>query len=266
METLKIALLCAMLTLIPIGVQAQASAKEYKAFVKNADSKVVFVTGSNRGQGLGWVKYYLGTGDSVVATCRKPKEAAELVALSKKYAGKMLLEQLDVVDEESINGLGSRLAKHNVKIDLLVSNAGVTLLQDFGEWTYKGWEFNIGVNTIGAALVAQMVVPHMNDGGMVLQISSGAGIISTQKKSNDLDPYAVSKAGLNMLTKKLAARVKDRNIVVISMSPGGVLTDMNPNGKLSVEEAINIMSKTISTMNMDNTGMFYNNLGKVMPW
>lgn len=266
MKSLKIALLSSVLILTPLAIQAQASAKEYKSFVKNADSKVVFVTGSNRGQGLGWVKYYLGTGDSVVATCRKPKEAGELIALSKKYGGKMLLEQLDVVDEESINGLGARLAKHGVKIDLLVSNAGVTLLQDFGEWTYKGWEFNIGVNTIGAALVAQMVAPQLNDGGMVLQISSGAGIISTQKRSNDLDPYSVSKAGLNMLTKKLAARLKDRNIIVISMTPGGVLTDMNPNGKLSVEEAIDIMSKTISEMTMENTGMFYNNFGKEMPW
>ena len=69
-----------------------------------------------------------------------------------------------------------------------------------------------------------------------------------------------------MLTKKLAIRLADRQIIVVSISPGGVNTDMNPEGKLSVTEAIDIMAKTISKLTIENSGTFINNYGKVMPW
>lgn len=231
-----------------------------------SDEKTAIITGSNRGQGLGWVKYFLKEGYTVVATARKPEAATDLIELKKKYKKQLLIEKLDVTSENDHAALAARLKEENIKIDIAISNAGVTVHSDFGEWTSHAFEMNIKVNTIGSALFAQTISPYLVDGATLVHLSSGAGSITNQRKSSSLDPYSVSKAGLNMLTKKLAIRWADRNIIVISVTPGGVKTDMNPAGKLSVEEAVNIMAETFSTLTIENSGTFINNKGKVMAW
>lgn len=246
--------------------QAQATDSDYAAFVKNVDSYCAIVTGSNRGQGLGWAKHFLEEGSSVIATCRKPADASELNALVKKYGSKILIEQLDVTNEDHQRNLGEQLTKHGVKIDMAISNAGVTVIEEFGQWTKKGFEFNIGVNTIGCALFAQAISPSLKNGAKLIHLSSGAGTTGGQKRINSLDAYGVSKAGLNHLTKRLALKLADREIIVISVTPGGVLTDMNPAGKLSVEKAVSIMSATFDGLTIEDTGTFITNTGKPMSW
>ncbi|MGC6429510.1 MAG: SDR family NAD(P)-dependent oxidoreductase [Jejuia sp.] len=231
-----------------------------------ADNKTAIVTGSNRGMGLGWVKHFLNEGYTVIATARKPEKADDLIALKKQYKKQLLIQKLDVTSEEDMAALSAMLKKKNIKIDIAISNAGVTVLEDFGKWTSKGILMNFKVNTMGSALFAQAIGPYLNNGATLVNLSSGAGSITYQKKSNDLDAYRISKAGVNMLTRTLSARFEDRNIIVISITPGGVKTDMNPNGKLSVSEAIPIMYNTILNLTMENSGTFINNKGKLMAW
>jgi NADP-dependent 3-hydroxy acid dehydrogenase YdfG len=204
-------LFCLAFSVASPGSHAHESASAYDEFVKKAQSEIVIVTGSNRGLGLAWVKHYLAAGKSVIATCRKPAAAIELLELSEQYGAQLLIEQLDVTDEASISRLGSHLKQHQVSIDVGISNAGVTVTEQFGNWTRKGFEANISVNTIGAALFAQLIAPHLNDGAMLVQITSAVGSISRARRDNPLDAYAVSKAGLNMLTRRLAVKLKDRD-------------------------------------------------------
>lgn len=248
------------------GSLAQESTSAYDEFVKKARSEIVIVTGSNRGLGLAWVKHYLADGKSVIATCRKPAAAIELIELSEHYGARLLIEQLDVTDESSISRLGSKLKQHQVSIDVGISNAGVTVTEQFGNWTRKGFEANISVNTIGAALFAQLIAPHLNDGAMLVQITSAVGSISRARRDNPLDAYAVSKAGLNMLTRRLAVKLKDRDILVVSVTPGRVLTDMNPNGIISAEESVALMTGSLQRLTMEDSGTFINNEGKEMAW
>ena len=228
--------------------------------------KVAIITGSNRGMGLGWTKHFLNEGYTVIATARKPEKATDLIALKKQYKKKLRIEKLDVTSEEDMAALSETLKKKKIKIDIAISNAAVTMLEDFGSWTAKGFGLNYRVNTLGAALFAQAIAPYLKDGATLVQISSGAGSITYQKKSTDLDGYRVSKAGLNMLTKLLSIRLSDRKIIVVSVQPGLVLTQMNPNGKMSVEEAVGYMSKTISNLTFENTGTFINYKGKKFAW
>ncbi|WP_109832565.1 SDR family NAD(P)-dependent oxidoreductase [Reichenbachiella versicolor] len=231
-----------------------------------ADSKVAIITGSNRGQGLGWTKYYLEKGYTVIATARKPESADQLQALKKQYKKKLMIEKLDVTSLEDANTLSNTLTKKKIKIDIAISNAGVTVKENFGEWTEKSLIGNFKVNTMGAAFFAQMLDPHLKNGAKVIQLSSGAGCIACQKKSNEIDSYAISKAGLNMLTKKLSFIWADRQIIVVSMTPGGVKTDMNPTAKRTVEEAIPMMAATVEALTIEQTGTFINFKGKNMPW
>lgn len=235
-------------------------------FAIGAQAETLFVTGANRGLGLGWVQHFAAAGDSVIATCRKPTEAKELAELAAKYDGLVRVEQLDVVDEDSISALGKKLTEEGIKIDLAVNNAGVTDVEPFGAWTKASFEFNIGVNTIGPALVSQMLAPHLNNGAILVNITSGAGSTQWQNKPNDYDAYGVSKAGLNHLTKRLSVKLRDRNVIVVAIHPGGVITDMNPNGKLTAEESVDLMTKALAGLTREDSGSYINYKGQEMAW
>lgn len=245
------------------------SSSTYAGTAADEDSnkgKTAIITGSNRGMGLGWVEYFLSEGYTVVATARKPEKSTELNELKKKYKKQLYVEKLDVTSEEDHAALGEMLKKENIKIDIAISNAGVTVEEDFGSWTSKSWEMNYRVNTMGAAFFAQTLDPYLAKGSKLIQLSSGHGSIGAHGKPGNIDAYGVSKAGVNMLTSKLAKRWAEREIIVISITPGGVKTDMNPWGKLSVAEAIPIMYNTISTLTLEQSGTFITNKGKKMAW
>lgn len=261
LNNIKLFVLCYALI---FGLSAFDSSKKLKVEPIISNEKTAIITGSNRGMGLGWVKHFLKEGYTVVATARKPEKATDLIELKEQYKEHLIIQKLDVTSEEDMAALNAKLKADNIKIDIAISNAGVTVEEDFGNWTAKGLETNFRVNTMGAALFAQTIAPYLSNGAVLVQLSSGAGSITYQKKSSPLDAYRISKAGLNMLTRNLSARLEDRQIIVVSISPGGVLTDMNPNGKLSVSEAITIMSETISKLTMENSGTFINNNGEVM--
>ena len=92
------------------------------------------------------------------------------------------------------------------------------------------------------------------------------GSISRAKRDNPLDAYAVSKAGVHMLTRRLAVKLQDRGVVVVAFTPGRVLTDMNPNGIISVEESIGLMSGSLANMTLGHSGKAYFNDGRELPW
>ncbi len=235
-------------------------------FVKDVAGQTVIVTGSNRGIGLGWVKHYLNAGDSVIATCRTPEEATDLIALKEEYGNKLLVVQLELANEEDFKRLGDALAGHNVCIDIAINNAGSGSGKPFGEWDSESFAITFEVHTIGSALFAQMVTPLLKDGAKMALTSSGVGSITRANRQNEMDAYAIAKAGVNMLARRLSVRLADRNIVVVAVTPGSVLTGMNPNGTISVEESVGLMSSTLDKLTMEDSGGFFHNNGTVVPW
>ena len=235
-------------------------------FVENVAGQTVIITGSNRGIGLGWVKHYLNAGDSVIATCRTPEEATDLIALKEEYGNKLLIVQLELANEEDFKRLGDALAEHNVCVDIAINNAGSGSGKPFGEWDSESFAITFEVHTIGSALFAQMVTPLLNDGAKMVLTSSGVGSITRANRQNEMDAYAIAKAGVNMLARRLSVRLADRNIVVVAVTPGSVLTGMNPNGTISVEESVGLMSSTLDKLTIEDSGGFFHNNGTVVPW
>lgn len=232
----------------------------------DAGEKTAIITGANRGMGLGWVKHFLSEGYTVIATARKPDKATDLIELKKQFKQRLYVEKLDVTSEEDHAALGNMLKENNIKIHIAISNAGVTVEEDFGKWTSHSFLMNFKVNTMGAAFFAQTISPYLVEGARLVQLSSGHAAIGKHRKAGTIDAYGISKAGVNLLTKKLSLRWADRKIIVVSITPGGVKTDMNPWGKLSVAEAIPIMYETVSKLSIEHSGTFINNHGKVMEW
>ena len=235
-------------------------------FVKDIAGQTVIITGSNRGIGLGWVKHYLNAGDSVIATCRTPEEARDLIALKEEYGNKLLIVQLELANEEDFKRLGNALAEHNVCIDIAINNAGSGSGKPFGEWDSESFAITFQVHTIGSALFAQMVTPLLNDGAKMVLTTSGVGSITRANRQNEMDAYAIAKAGVNMLAKRMSVRLADRNIIVAALTPGSVLTGMNPNGTISVEESVGLMSSTLDKLTVEDSGSFFQNDGTVVPW
>ena len=235
-------------------------------FVKDVAGQTVIITGSNRGIGLGWVKHYLNAGDSVIATCRTPEEATDLIALKEEYGNKLLIVQLELANEEDFKRLGDALAEHNVCLDIAINNAGSGSGKPFGEWDSESFAITFEVHTIGSALFAQMVTPLLKDGAKMVLTSSGVGSITRANRQNEMDAYAIAKAGVNMLARRLSVRLADRNIVVVAVTPGAVLTGMNPNGTISVEESVGLMSSTLDKLTIEDSGGFFHNNGTVVPW
>ena len=111
-----------------------------------------------------------------------------------------------------------------------------------------------------------MVAPLLNDGAKLVLTSSGVGSIARANRQNEMDAYAIAKAGVNMLARRLSVRLADRNIVVVALTPGSVLTGMNPRGTISVEESVGLMTSTLDKLTMEDSGGFFQNNGTVVPW
>ena len=83
----------------------------------------VLVTGANRGIGLEFVKQYADSGWQVLACCRSPESASELMNMAADYQGRLHIIPLDVSNQESITRLAAQLKGE--KIDVFINNAGV---------------------------------------------------------------------------------------------------------------------------------------------
>ncbi|MFY0627581.1 MAG: SDR family oxidoreductase [Reichenbachiella sp.] len=239
-----------------------------KSIAQKAQSKKVIITGSNRGLGLGWTKYYLKAGYFVMATCRKPEKATDLIELVEKYGDQLQIEQLDVTSETSFDALSKKLKSEGQIFDIAISNAAVAVGEQFGEWTLENFEFILRVNIIGTALFDQMIKPFLIKGSKLIQVSSGMGSIQYNvNPKGPLDAYAISKAGVNMLTKRISARFEEEGIIVVAINPGWVKTEMGgKDAPETVEFSIQKMASTVENLTMENSGGFYNKDGEVLKW
>ena len=233
-----------------------------------SSSNNILITGTDRGIGLGLVRHYLDKGESVVATSRRPEPSGELADLAKTYADRIRLMSLDVVDEDSLVRFGDAIRGEGISFKTVISNAGVTVAEDFGRWTAKVFTTNFLVNTVGPALLIQAIEPSLKSGAKVVHISSGMGSIERNiNPENGLDAYAVSKCGLNILSRRLAEKFKPRGIIVLSLDPGWVRTDMGgPEAPTEVSEAVQNITSTIERAGVEDTGNFLSSAGSRIPW
>ncbi len=227
----------------------------------------VLVTGANRGIGLEFVRQYARSGYSVIATCRDPEKARQLSALLDGVADSSI-ESLDVSLDKSTQALIEALSERAVRIDLLISNAGILLNERFHKWSRDSFQKTLDTNVVGPAMLVKSLDPVLSQSAKVIQLSSRLGSLGYGGKGmSDGDSYAISKAALNMLTVKLASIYKSSKRIVVSMSPGWVATDMGGSGAtLTVEESVSKMIPTIDALTESDSGHFIDNEGNPLPW
>ena len=228
--------------------------------------KTVLITGANRGLGLGFTRHYLAAGCRVFSTARKPDQCAEFLELADTYGERFNPVELDVGSEASVSSLAARLGKED--LDLVINNAGHLADEGFGGWQAETFQAAISVNLVGPALVAQALVPLMKKGSMLINLSSGLASCGLNiNPETGLDAYAASKAALNMLTRRLAAKTETRDIIVVAFDPGWVKTRMGgAEAELTVEQSISDLTTSIGRLTRGQSGSFLSREGEPLPW
>ncbi|MDW7773869.1 MAG: SDR family oxidoreductase [Desulfobulbaceae bacterium] len=227
----------------------------------------VLITGSNRGIGLEFVRQFADEDWRVYATCRRPAEAEEL----RKIAGKkerVTLHRLDVTSREDIKAMSWELG--NKPLDILLNNAGIYLEKDdvqVGGMRYDDWMRTFEVNTLGAVRVTEGLIKNIAAGRrrLVVVLSSHMGSIADIESPGSYY-YRSSKAALNAAMEGIAVALRQRDIGVQILHPGGVATRMGPQDGISAEESVRGMRRIIDGFSMEQSGSFRRYDGSEMPW
>ncbi|MFF4127991.1 SDR family oxidoreductase [Microbispora rosea] len=109
-----------------------------------------------------------------------------------------------------------------VRLDILVNNAAITA-DSIDTITPEAFDHLIAVNTKAPLFIIQRALPLLNDNGRVINLSTAATRIGMPEQ-----PYAMSKAAIEVLSRSLAQLVGGRGITVNAVAPGPTVTDMNP--------------------------------------
>ena len=159
------------------------------------DCKVAVVTGGSKGIGYSIAERFTKEGAKVVI-CSRNK--TELSAAASNLGCDFY--QLDVSDSSGVKSMSEWFSKEHGNLDILVNNAGIIRPGRITKTTEEDWDLQINVNLKGPYLMSNNFLPHMNDGGAILNISSTVGLRAMKGAA----AYCASKGGVVNLTRAMA--------------------------------------------------------------
>ena len=186
--------------------------------------RTALVTGSSRGIGLALARGLAEAGAKVVLNART-EEALRAAAKALRADGLAAeTARFDVTREAAVEKAIERVEQNVGPIDILVNNAGINLRKPFAELDTETWRQVLEVNLTGAMFVARAVAKRMipRRRGKIINVCS----LTSERARANVSPYAVSKAGLKILTKALAVELGPHNIQVNGIGPGYFETEM----------------------------------------
>ena len=233
------------------------------------NKRVAVVTGVNRGIGYAVARGLGAAGVKVIAGSRdrgKGEAAAERLRAGGADAQYF---PLDVTRDEDVAALAAHIANKHGAADMLINNAGV-LIDPKGSRlltaSIETFRATLEVNFYGAMRLIQALTPGMRERnyGRIVNLSSGLGQLSDM--GSGTPAYRVSKTALNVLTRMLAADLSGTNVLVNSVCPGWVRTDMGgPQATRSVDQAAEAVIWLATLPDGEPSGGFFRDR-KPIPW
>ncbi|WP_339263538.1 SDR family oxidoreductase [Solibacillus sp. FSL W7-1472] len=191
-------------------------------------NKVAIVTGSTSGIGK-YASFALAkAGARVTVTGRRSEKGEQVVQEIKANGGQAIFVQADMMHEESYEYLVNETLQAFGQIDILVNNAGNIIEKSFLELTIDDFQQFITLDGYAYFRMMQEVIPHMKNGGSIINVTSLAAINTIPTHSL----YSFVKAGVTQMSKGVAQEFAGQNIRVNCLLPGAVDTEMvagNPN-------------------------------------
>jgi NAD(P)-dependent dehydrogenase (short-subunit alcohol dehydrogenase family) len=203
-----------------------------------SERKVVIITGASRGIGADLLKSYREKGYRIVATAR---------SIGKSDDPSILMVEGDIAHPETAERIFSLAIDRFGRIDTLINNAGVFIAKPFTEYSATDFAKAVGVNLAGFFHVTQKAAARMLQAGSGHIVNITATIAEQPVASLAAGLAALTKGGLNAITRSLAIEYASRNIRVNAVSPGAVSTPMHmpeAHGFLAGLQPMNRMGKT----------------------
>jgi len=216
----------------------------------------VLITGCNRGIGLQLASQLHERGDSVIGVCRSASD--ELGAL-----GIRLISGVDVADGDSVVRLRDELG--NVRLDVLINNAGILIDDQFGSINYDDMVRQYEVNTLGPLRVTEALRDTLGEGSKVAIVSSRVGSIDDNGSGGHYG-YRASKTAVNQVGKNLMHELKPKGVAIAILHPGLVATDMTGGRGITAEESARGLIKRIDDLTIGSSGGFWHAEGYELPW
>jgi NAD(P)-dependent dehydrogenase (short-subunit alcohol dehydrogenase family) len=231
--------------------------------------RIAVVTGGNKGIGFEICRQLAKRGVNVVLTARNARRGA---AAANKLQGQglnVIFHPLDVTAPDQVRALARYLDTALGRCDVLINNAGIALDRyslSVLDTPARLFQDTLDTNFYGPLRLCQALMPMMlrRRYGRVVNLSSGLGQLEDMEDGSAA--YRVSKTALNALTRMAAAAAGDRNVLVNSMCPGWVRTDMGgPNAARGVEKGAETAVWLATLADGGPTGGFFRDRKRI-PW
>jgi len=230
-------------------------------------SRVVVVTGANRGLGLEVVRQCAARGDTVVLGSRDLAAGTSAAASIAGLPGQVLPRRLDVTDPVGLGELAQDLDSALGRVDVVVNNAAVHY--DTGQRASTAdlpiVREALETNLLGAWQVSLALLPLLRHSAhpRLVMVSSEGGSLSSM--AGGTPAYSVSKAALNALTRTLAGDLRSDRVLVNAVCPGWTATDMGGPGGRPVADGAGSVLWAIDLPDDGPTGTFTRD-GRTLPW
>jgi NAD(P)-dependent dehydrogenase (short-subunit alcohol dehydrogenase family) len=230
--------------------------------------RVALVTGAYRGIGLEVVRQLARLGFDVLLTARDSGKAEAAAAGLKGEGLKVVPVQLDVTDARSVEEAARFVSEQFGRLDVLVNNAAIL----YDDWQRaENAELDTAreafeTNTLGPWRVSQAFLPLLRKSRhpRIVNVSSESGSLASM--GGGTPAYGVSKAGLNVLTRKLADELRPARVLVNSVCPGWVATEMGgPDAPRTPEEGAASVVWAATLPDTGPTGGFFRD-GEPLAW
>lgn len=191
-------------------------------------TKIALITGGSRGLGKNSAIKIAQKGLDVIITYKNGKDEAEAVVKEIQEMGRNAVAfQLDTSDIKSFETFVQQVTHHvkentgSSNIDYLVNNAGIALYSPLMDTTEEQLDEIFNIHFKGVFFLTQKLLPFVNDGGGIINISSGLARFALPGSS----VYGSMKSAVEMLTKYMAKELGSRRIKANVVAPGAIETD-----------------------------------------
>ena len=191
--------------------------------------KVAVVTGASKGIGAGIAKALAAAGAAVVVNYSSSKSGADaVVAAITKAGGKAVAVAGDVSKATAAQGIIAAAIEHYGRLDILVNNSGIYEFSPVEGITEEHFHRHFNINVLGLLLTTQAAAKHLEEGGSIINIGSGASRFTPPNSA----VYTGTKGAVDAITGVLARELGPRRIRVNSVNPGVVETEGTHSGNL----------------------------------
>jgi NAD(P)-dependent dehydrogenase (short-subunit alcohol dehydrogenase family) len=214
-----------------------------------SDAKIAIVTGGSRGLGRSTVLNLARRGIDTIFTYHSNRaEADRVVSLAAETGRKAIALQLDTGNVGTFDAFVQTVAEglatlRLTRFDFLVNNAGISSHVSIENTTEAELDNLYNVNFKGVFFLTQKLLPLINDGGRIVNISTGLTRITIPESG----PYASLKGAVEVLSRYLAKELGGRRITVNSVAPGAIQTDFS-GGIVRDNPAVNKMVSDMTAL------------------